>query len=96
MDYDFIIGDALCRHEDPEAALDALTREPIRVILWTGGDAPNREAKLSVTPTYHNTFFAYWEPGYCGCEDCHPVTGEGATEVEAIVAYWEAWEEKYA
>jgi len=70
----------------------------LKAILWTGGDAPNKEAKLTVSPTYgprSMQFVAYWEPGYCGCEDCHPCQGYGETEEEAIADYWEQWEEKH-
>ena len=70
----------------------------LKVMLWTGGDAPDRNAVLTVSPTYgprRYRFMAYWEPGYCGCEDCHPMQGFGATEQEAVTDYWEQWEEKY-
>jgi hypothetical protein len=70
----------------------------LKAILWTGGDAPNKEAKLTVLPTWgprSQQFVAYWEPGYCGCPDCHPCQGYGATEQEAIVDYWEQWEERH-
>ena len=70
----------------------------LKAILWTGGDAPNREAKLDVYPTggpRSVQFAAAWGPGYCGCPDCSPCTGYGATEAEAIEDYWEHWEEKY-
>ncbi len=70
----------------------------LRAILWTGGDAPNREAQLKVVPTsnpYSNEFAAYWEPGYCGCPDCRPLVGYGETEKEAVAEYWSMWEEKH-
>lgn len=70
----------------------------LRIVEWTGGDAPNREAQLTVATTYgprSMQFLAYWEPGYCGCPDCHPVVGWGETEDEAIADYWNTWEEKY-
>ena len=67
----------------------------IKVMLWTGGDAPNREAKLTVSVDYMNNFQAFWKPGFCGCEDCHPLVGTGETEQEAIEDYWASWAEKY-
>jgi hypothetical protein len=66
----------------------------VKVMLWKGGDAPNKQATLTVSPQYIG-FSAYWEPGYCGCEDCHPVVGWGKTEEEAIADYWENWSSKY-
>ena len=68
----------------------------IKAILWTGGDAPNREAKLTVTRLDYGPlhYAAYWEPGYCGCPDCHPLIGRGITEQEAIADYWEQWEDE--
>jgi hypothetical protein len=69
----------------------------LRAILWTGGDAPNRTIKITVSPTYGPRtmqFAAYWEPGYCGCPDCRPSVGYGATEQEAIEDYWDKWEER--
>lgn len=65
----------------------------LKIVLWTGGNAPNREAKLTVSPQYIG-FAAYWEPGYCGCPDCHLIVGGGKTEAEAIADYWERWEEE--
>jgi hypothetical protein len=67
----------------------------LKAILWTGGDAPNKEAKLTVTKHAPTAFVAWFEPGYCGCPDCHPVRGFGKTEQEAIADYWREWEEKY-
>lgn len=67
----------------------------VKVLLWTGGDAPNREATLTVVENdWYGGFQAYWEPGYCGCPDCSPLTGDGSTEAEAIADYWEKWEER--
>ncbi len=66
----------------------------VKVVLWTGGDAPHREAQLKATPSYWRGFDAYWEPGYCGCPDCHPLVGHGDTEAEAIADYWERWTER--
>jgi hypothetical protein len=68
--------------------------EPIRAVLWTGGDAPNKDAKISSLPTYEG-FAAYWEPGYCGCPDCSWIVRNGLTEEAAIADYWRQWEEKY-
>lgn len=68
----------------------------LRIVEWIGGDAPNREAALKVTPQYNGQFAAYWEPGYCGCPDCHPCFGWGDTEQEAIEDYWENWSERRA
>jgi hypothetical protein len=65
----------------------------MNIVLWTGGNAPDRNAKLTVTPTPLG-FDAYWEPGYCGCPDCHPIVGNGRTEEQAIADYWERWEEE--
>ena len=76
---------------------DGEEESELKAVLWTGGDAPNREAKLKVSPTYgprSMQFCAYWEPGYCGCPDCHPCVGYGATEQEAIEDYWTNWEEQ--
>lgn len=67
----------------------------LRIALWTGGDAPNKQVVLHVSPQYDNSFAAYWEPGYCGCEDCHWIVGSGATPALAIEDYWERWSEKY-
>ena len=66
----------------------------IRAVLWTGGDAPYRQSELKVSPQYMG-FAAYYEPGYCGCPDCHWIVGHGATEAEAVNDYWEQWEYKY-
>jgi hypothetical protein len=70
----------------------------LRIVLWTGGNAPNRKAKLKVyrtgAPFAHERFAAYWEPGYCGCEDCKPLVGHGRTEEEAIADYWREWSER--
>jgi hypothetical protein len=68
----------------------------LKIILWTGGDAPNREAGLSVIQHYSDTFSAYWMPGYCGCPDCHPIVGQGVSKASAIANYWEQWDEKYS
>lgn len=32
-------------------------------------------------------WFCYDESTYCGCGDCHPITGEGATEEDAVMAF---------
>jgi hypothetical protein len=69
--------------------------EPVRILLWTGGDAPSRDSELTVEVGYDNHFHAYWEPGYCGCEDCRMIVGEGDTEADAIADYWSHWETKY-
>lgn len=63
-----------------------------KLMLWAGSDAPTRDAVLTVTNEYSNDFAAYYEPGYCGCEDCHPIVGRGKTEAEAIADYWEQLE----
>ena len=70
----------------------------MKVILWTGGNAPDRNAKLTVTITEGPAsmrFCAYWEPGYCGCEDCRGaiVVGFGPTEAAAVENYWQEWED---
>jgi hypothetical protein len=67
----------------------------LKVMLWTGGDAPDRNAVLKVDSDYSNEFYALWEPGYCGCEDCSPIVGHGSTEAEAIENYWERWKDRY-
>jgi hypothetical protein len=67
----------------------------MKAMLWTGGDAHRRDAVLTVEIQYNNQFAAYWEPGYCGCPDCHPIVGWGDTEMEAVLDYWDKWEEKY-
>ena len=67
-----------------------------KVMLWTGGDAPDRNAVLTVEQfDYIRDFYAIWEPGYCGCPDCSPLVGTGETRDEAIADYWERWTEKY-
>lgn len=74
-----------------------MERKPVRIILWTGGDAPSREAKLDVKPTggpVNMAYAAYWTPGYCGCPDCHPIVGVGSIAAEAEADYWERWEER--
>ena len=61
----------------------------MKVMLMVGGNAPNREAKLTVSPTEgprSMQIMAYWESGYapCGdsdCADCRNlIQGFGATE----------------
>ena len=72
--------------------------DEIRVVLWTGGDAPSESSELTVHVTdgpASMRFSAIWEPGYCGCEDCHPVVGYGPTEEAARVNYWEVWLERH-
>jgi hypothetical protein len=74
------------------------TTEQISIVVWTGGDAPAIDSPLKVTTTEGPNsmrFAACWEPGYCGCEDCHPIVGYGPTEQEAIADYKNQWEEKY-
>ena len=68
-----------------------------KVILWTGGDAPSKTSKLRVIPQEYGPlhYAAYWDQGYCGCPDCHPIIGHGITEQEAVADYWEQWEEEY-
>ena len=66
----------------------------MRIIEWVPSEAPDRDAKLTVVRHYADHFDAYWEPGYCGCDDCHPIVGHGATEQEAIEDYWEQWSER--
>jgi hypothetical protein len=66
----------------------------MKIVSWTGGDAPNEQAELVVTPQYDG-FMAIWEPGYCGCEDCHPIVGTGSTPTGAISEYWARWRDKY-
>jgi hypothetical protein len=83
--------------QDSESSMG---KEPqVRIIEWRSGDAPNERAILKVTPTGAGLesyrYCAIWEPGYCGCRDCHPIQGFGATPEEAIGDYFEQWEEKY-
>lgn len=72
----------------------------VKAMMWVGGNAPDREAKLTVTPQYGNTFHAYYEPGYdlCSDPDCdcrsRIITGIGDMEAEAIADYWEQWESR--
>ena len=69
----------------------------IKIIEWIGGDAPDRNAILKVSTTQgprSMQFCAYWEPGYCGCPDCNPCVGWGATEKEAIADYWINWDDR--
>lgn len=69
----------------------------LKVMLWTGGDAPDRDATLLIGEYREiRGFYAYYEPGYCGCEDCHPIVGGGDTPDEARTDYWEQWTAKYA
>jgi hypothetical protein len=68
----------------------------LRMVLWTGGNAPHRNSQLKVSSDGFRGFVAYWEPGFCGCPDCHPLVGAGATEQEAIDDYWERWEDNSA
>jgi hypothetical protein len=65
-----------------------------KIVLWTGGDAPNREAQLHVDKGNWQSC-AYWEPGYCGCEDCKWIVAYGPTPEAAIANYWEQWSERY-
>jgi hypothetical protein len=65
----------------------------LRILEWLSSEAPDRNAQLTVVPVYVG-FHAYWEPGYCGCEDCHPIVGHGRTEEEAVEDYWKAWESR--
>lgn len=67
----------------------------IRVMEVIGGDAPNKEAKLTVSARWRNEFEAIYEPGFCGCGECPCIRGFGGTEQEAISDYWEKWEDKY-
>jgi hypothetical protein len=73
--------------------------DDLRIVLLVQADAPNRQAKLTVSRTEaydaRHRYMAIWEPGYCGCRDCHPIHGFGATPEEAIGDYWEQWEEKH-
>ena len=72
----------------------------MKIVLWTGGDAPNRQATLTVSSDSYrgpnHNYYAYWDPGYCGCPDCHPIVGYGSYPDAAIADYWEQWEDKYA
>jgi hypothetical protein len=66
----------------------------LRAVLWTGGDAPNLDAKLTVSGD-NGHWMAFWEPGYCGCPDCHCLVGVGDTPGQAEFDYWKEWREKY-
>jgi hypothetical protein len=80
----------------PEEVLEPETE--LKVVYWVGGDAPNREAALSLTRTegpVSMRFMALYEPGYCGCPDRRPVVGFGSSEAGAVTDYWEKWEEKH-
>ena len=63
-------------------------------MIWTGGDAPNREAMLTAS-LQEDGMAVFYEPGYCGCEDCHWIVGRGDTLQEAIADYWEQWQGEY-
>jgi len=72
----------------------------MKALLFIGGDAPTRDAELTVSPDYWRGFTAYWAPGYtpCGDADCEcrmVCTGWGMTEEEAIADYWEQWDEQH-
>lgn len=72
----------------------------VKVMMWIGGNAPNREAQLTVVGNYGGGVDTYWEPGYDVCGDpdcdCHSriIVGHGDTGAEAIADYWEQWEER--
>lgn len=38
-------------------------------------------------PVRTSDWFCYDDDSYCGCGDCHPITGTGATEEEAVLAF---------
>ena len=65
----------------------------IKAVLWAGGDAPNRKVKLHFGHD-NGGYFAYWQPGYCGCPDCHFIVGRGNTPEGAEKDYWEQWEDE--
>ena len=73
----------------------------VKAMMFVGGNAPNREAQLTISPQYGGTFHAYYEPGYDRCGDpdcdCHSriITGIGDTAEQAIADYWEQWSDKY-
>jgi hypothetical protein len=66
----------------------------VKIFEWRGADPPSREAQLTVRKDY-SEYYALWEPGYCGCEDCSPIVGYGPSEPEAIENYWFRWSERY-
>jgi hypothetical protein len=85
-----VVGVVAARREEIVSELKAM--------LWTGSDAPDRNATLSVHPTWGPSwerFVAIWEPNFCGCEECHCIQGFGATEEEAVLSYWEEWEDRH-
>jgi len=66
----------------------------VRIIEWTGGNAPDKQATLKIDRYSTHTYQALWDPGYCGCPDCHCIVGYGPTPEAAVIDYWEQWEEQ--
>ena len=72
----------------------------MKVLLFIGGDAPTRDAELTVrrTDSYFacQRYTAFWAPGYDGADDAQPIVrGFGATPEAAIADYWEIWLERH-
>lgn len=69
----------------------------IKPMLATSSDAPNRQAVLTTSEVdcMPGLFYALYEQGYCGCEDCHCLIGAGLSAEEAIADYWAQWSEKH-
>ena len=72
----------------------------MKVLMFIGGNAPNREAQLTVRKTdslfASDPYEAYYAPGFDSCADpdcaCRRIIrGFGATPEEAIANYWEEW-----
>lgn len=72
---------------------DRRAERAIRVVLWTGGNAPSRDMVLTVEQAADG-YAAYYANGYCGCGDCHPIVGRGRTAEAAVADYWTEWEER--
>ena len=75
----------------------------MKVLMFIGGNAPNREAQLTVRKTgslfASERYEAYYAPGFdpCADPDCaccrRIIRGFGAMPEEAVANYWEEWEE---
>ena len=75
----------------------------MKVLLFIGGDAPTRDAELTVRRTDGPAsvrYEAYYAPGFDACADpdckCRSIIrGFGATPEAAIADYWETWLERH-
>jgi hypothetical protein len=76
----------------------------MKALLFIGGDAPTRDAELTVratdSPFAYDAFEAFYAPGFDACTDpdckCRSIIrGFGATPEAAIADYWETWLERH-